>query len=291
MFGRVEARGELVGRRQHRGAAVQPHDPRRTLERAEHDDDAAVLARVRDRLCAAADEVEISNLVRPEDSEPAQVALWRHVDVAVLGERRRGDEEEMLLLDPAGELVVDLRMDLPHDGSVAFGHAHAALRSARDRAPDRPRADGRCRRTGACGRSLECGRPRTAAAHLGCRSGRSTRDAGADVPSVRRKPRARVGSARAAGRDARRRLAHRLPVLGRPGSVCRSRPPSRRSRAPYRRLCGRGEEGRAGGRRRRRRAGLRGRRSCVGPRWHDRARPCGRRRRRSNTGDRGRRDR
>ena len=92
---------------------MEADDPRRPVEGAEHDHDAAVLARVRDRLGAAADEVEIRDLARSEDSEPAQIALRRHVHVAVGGERRRRDEEEMLLLDPGRELLVDLVEDLP----------------------------------------------------------------------------------------------------------------------------------------------------------------------------------
>ena len=97
---------------------MQAHDPRRAVERAEHHNDAAVLARMGDRLCAAAYEVEVPDLARPEDPEPAQVALRRHVDVAVLGERSGANEEHVL--DPGGELLVDRFVHLAHAASVLF---------------------------------------------------------------------------------------------------------------------------------------------------------------------------
>src|SRR5207245_11748028 len=110
---------------------------------AEHHDDAPVLARVRDRLRAAADEVEIPDLARAEDPEPAQVALRRHVDVAVRGQRRRRDEEQMLPLDPGGELLVDLLVDLPHSSSVACaGWRVCSASEASSSAPTIPRSCG-----------------------------------------------------------------------------------------------------------------------------------------------------
>src|SRR5947209_2218763 len=99
---------------QHLRAAVQAHDLRRAFEAAEHDGDPSVLARVRDRLGAAADEVEVRDLPRPEDPEPAEVALGRDVDVAFRVERSGSDEEEVLALDPGGELLVDAVEDLRH---------------------------------------------------------------------------------------------------------------------------------------------------------------------------------
>ena len=191
VLGRVEARRELMRRRQHRRATVQSHDSRRPFERAEHHDDAAVLARMRDRLRSAADEVEVPDLVRPEDSEPAQVALRRHVHVAVLRERCGADEEEVLPLDPGRELLVDLRVDLAHGESVAFGHAHSALRLARNRAADHPGADGWTCRAAACGGGLERRCARHARAQLGRRRGRRRpRASGAHVAPVRSQLRA-----------------------------------------------------------------------------------------------------
>ena len=131
MLRRVEPRRELlelrIVRQRDRRAAVQPHDPRRPVERAEHHDDAPVLARVRDRLGAAPDEVEVRDLARPEDAEPAQVALRRDVDVPVLGERRRRDEEEVLALHPGAELLVDLVVDLAHATRVACARMERVL--------------------------------------------------------------------------------------------------------------------------------------------------------------------
>src|SRR5581483_8383769 len=50
-----------TARLDHRGAAMQPNDVRRTLERAEHDDDSSILAYVRDGLDAAADKIDIGH--------------------------------------------------------------------------------------------------------------------------------------------------------------------------------------------------------------------------------------
>ena len=55
--------------------AVEAADARRTVERAQHDRDAAVLADVGDGLDAAAGEIEVRDPVRPEDRERAASPL------------------------------------------------------------------------------------------------------------------------------------------------------------------------------------------------------------------------
>ena len=79
--------------------AVEPHDARRSLEGAEHEGDAAVLAEVGDGLDAAAGQVEVGDRRRPEDAERV-VALGRQVDVAVGAGWGRGHEEQVLAFDP-----------------------------------------------------------------------------------------------------------------------------------------------------------------------------------------------
>ena len=122
MLGWFESRRYRVVRCEDLRAAVQPHDARRPFEGAEHDRDAPVFAHVRDRLGSAADEVEVRDLTWAEDAKPAHVALRRDVDVPVRRERRRADEEQVLLLDPGGEARVDLVEDLAHAGSLARHH-------------------------------------------------------------------------------------------------------------------------------------------------------------------------
>lgn len=73
---------------------------------------------MRNRLRPAADEVEIRNLLRAENPEPAEIALWRDVDVTVARKWRRADEEEALRLDPGTELASDLFVDLADRKSV-----------------------------------------------------------------------------------------------------------------------------------------------------------------------------
>ena len=68
-------------------ADQQADDPRRSLEAAEHHDDAAVLAHVGDRLGAAPDVVEVGDATRAEHAQRAARALRGDVDVAVSGER------------------------------------------------------------------------------------------------------------------------------------------------------------------------------------------------------------
>ena len=118
------ARGRIVGR--HRlAAAVQPHDPRRPFERAQHEADTAVLAQVRHRLGAAADVVVVFDRPLVEDAQRADRPLRRHVHVAAVA-GSGGDEEEPLAADPGCELGVDAVED--------FAHALRSLPCASDRA-------------------------------------------------------------------------------------------------------------------------------------------------------------
>src|SRR4051794_4160579 len=99
----VEAR--VVGRH-HLAAAVQAKDLRRPLECAEHHDDAAVLAQVRDRLRAAAYDVEVRDGPFVEHAQRAAGALRRDVHVPVARERRAAHEEERLARDPVAPVIV-----------------------------------------------------------------------------------------------------------------------------------------------------------------------------------------
>jgi hypothetical protein len=107
----VEAR---VGGLDDLPAAVQAQDPRRALERAQHHDDAPVLAQVGDRLGAAAHEVEVRDRVVVEHPQRADRALGRDVDVPVAVERRGADEEQGLARDPVALVLVDPLVDAAH---------------------------------------------------------------------------------------------------------------------------------------------------------------------------------
>jgi hypothetical protein len=86
---------------------VQPEHARRLVERAQHHDDPAVLANVRDRLGAAAYDVEVGDRGGVEHAQRARGALRRDVHVAAGVERRGRDEEDRLLLDPGAQVVAD----------------------------------------------------------------------------------------------------------------------------------------------------------------------------------------
>ena len=100
----VEPRG---AGQHHLAAAVQAHDVRRALERAEHQADAAVVAQVGDRLRAAAGQVEVRHLVRAEHRERPGQPLRRHVHVALAARRRRADEEHRLRQHERRQALVD----------------------------------------------------------------------------------------------------------------------------------------------------------------------------------------
>jgi hypothetical protein len=94
--------------------AVEPKDPRRSLERAQHDHDPPVLSHVGDRLGSAAHEVQIRDGVRVEHPQRLNRSLGRHVHVPVPVERSASDEEHRLLADPPLEPVVYGVKNLPH---------------------------------------------------------------------------------------------------------------------------------------------------------------------------------
>ena len=98
----------------HLAGPVEAHDPGRAGEGAEHEDDAAVLTQVRDRLDAAPGEVEIGDPMVVQDGERPLIALGRAVDVAVGVKRRRGHEEHRLGLDEAGQPGVDVGIEAAH---------------------------------------------------------------------------------------------------------------------------------------------------------------------------------
>lgn len=112
MLGRIKGGAQrvepFVTGSQRDASAVEANDPRWPLESAEQDHDAPVLPEMRDRFGTAANEVEVGDLPRVEDPEPAKVSLGRDVDMAGPRERCGADEEEALGLDPGGELVADL---------------------------------------------------------------------------------------------------------------------------------------------------------------------------------------
>ena len=63
---------------------MQPHDPGRAFERAEHQADPPVLLQVRDGLDAAAGQVEVRDLAGAEHAKRVE-ALGRQVDEAIAG--------------------------------------------------------------------------------------------------------------------------------------------------------------------------------------------------------------
>jgi hypothetical protein len=70
---------------------------------------------MRDRLRAAADQVEVGDFARAEHREAVE-ALGRQIDVPVERRRRRGDEEHALRLDESAHALVDLVVELAHGG-------------------------------------------------------------------------------------------------------------------------------------------------------------------------------
>jgi hypothetical protein len=79
---------------------VEPDDLWRAFERAEHEDDPPILAGMGDGFDAAAREVQVRDLARPEDAE--RIHSFRGaIDQAIVSERSRRDEEHVLSLNPA----------------------------------------------------------------------------------------------------------------------------------------------------------------------------------------------
>src|SRR4051794_22702687 len=108
----AHAAGGVV-RRHELAAAVEAHDPRRAVEGAEHDADAAVVPQVGDRLRTTADVVVVLDRPLVDDPERADRPLRRDVHVAA-ARRRRRDEEQALPTDPVRQLRVDALEDLSH---------------------------------------------------------------------------------------------------------------------------------------------------------------------------------
>src|SRR5215213_8697276 len=110
-----------IARRDDLAPAVDPHDARRSGERAEHDHDPPVLADVGDGLRAGADDVQVRDGSRPQHPQTADRPPWRDVDMAVAIEWSRTGEEERLSSHPGGEALVDLVEYLAHAARVAAG--------------------------------------------------------------------------------------------------------------------------------------------------------------------------
>src|SRR5439155_15402739 len=107
---------------------MQPDNPGRPIERAEHDDHPAVLAKMCSGLGTAAGVVLVSNLPRAENPE-CIAAFRRCVDVAVLSKGRRGDKEHALLGNPGREVRINMFVFLTHsDGwrSATAGGSRSA---------------------------------------------------------------------------------------------------------------------------------------------------------------------
>src|SRR5581483_79297 len=94
-------------------APIEADDLRRSLERAEEKRDAAVLPQVRDRLDAAAGQVEVGDRPRSEDAEAVE-ALRRDVHVPVAARGRGPDEEHPLREQERPQGVVDRFVRLSH---------------------------------------------------------------------------------------------------------------------------------------------------------------------------------
>src|SRR5580698_9382252 len=83
-------------------AAAQPQDPRRSLERTEHDRQSAVLAEMGHRFDAAAREIDVGDRLRSQHPQAVE-PFSRNVDVASRRKQRSGDKEHLLLPDKVAE--------------------------------------------------------------------------------------------------------------------------------------------------------------------------------------------
>ena len=102
--------------RDDRAASVQADNFRRDFKRAEHDDDASILAQMRRRFRAAACVILIHHLQRPKDAKRL-AALGRRVDVTIRRQWRGGDEEQPLLCDPSRKFGINVLKLLAHGGN------------------------------------------------------------------------------------------------------------------------------------------------------------------------------
>jgi hypothetical protein len=103
---------------------VQAQQPRRTLEGAEQDRDAPVLPQVRHRLDPAPHQVDVGDGERVENRKALE-PFGREVHETVVGAGRRGDEEDPLLPDELGVVLVELGKDLAH-GTSSFSEVEEA---------------------------------------------------------------------------------------------------------------------------------------------------------------------
>ncbi len=125
---RVEARrADLV----HGAAPVDARDARISRERAGHERDASVLAQVRDRLDAAAGQVEVGDALRPEDAQRV-VSLWRQIDVPAVARRRGRDEEHRLLAPPLRKVGRKRGEAIGHASILSAGVVHERKESGID---------------------------------------------------------------------------------------------------------------------------------------------------------------
>src|ERR1700730_10516636 len=76
-------------------SAVEPQDLRRTLESAQHDDNASVLSHMRDCLGAASHVVQVRDGLGADHPKSIQ-ALWRHIDVPRFVKWRRAYKKHVL---------------------------------------------------------------------------------------------------------------------------------------------------------------------------------------------------
>jgi len=88
-------------------AAVETENAGIAIEGAEHDNDPAVLAKVGDGFRATAGVFLVGDFHGAENAEGI-ASFGREVDVAGGGERRAGNEEDALLLDPLGKFGIDI---------------------------------------------------------------------------------------------------------------------------------------------------------------------------------------
>ena len=103
-------------------AAVETHDVRRAVERAEHQRDTPVVPEMGDRLGPTPREIQVRDFVGGEHSERVET-LGREVHVAVGSRRRRRHEEQVLGLDQCLDCRGDLVERAGHQTPTATADA------------------------------------------------------------------------------------------------------------------------------------------------------------------------
>ena len=93
-------------------APVQSNDFGWAVEGAHHQDDAPIIVQVRDRLCAAADVIEVEQGASVDDAQAVET-FGRQVDVPA-GRRRGRDEKHVLRFYKGPEAVIDRVIYLAH---------------------------------------------------------------------------------------------------------------------------------------------------------------------------------